>query len=195
MFCRFCGAHLLEDSVFCSKCGKRTGRAAHPRLEKVRKVLHLGTPYPYTILVLLLVALWAVSPHGATFDYTNLKWTLQQDRKLDLPDENLYQQGLSLILENGGKQAVKEIPVELSARIEPAQAADIAASFLGNHVPIMEKGKSMPLIVVLADEIRPGGKRTYLLEGAIQAHPPFKVTFELREEKSETVLSNFVVER
>ena len=53
----------------------------------------------------------------------------------------------------------------------------------------------MPLTLVLSDEIRPGSKRTFLLDGSIQAQPPFKVTYEVREEGTETVLADFVVER
>ena len=194
MFCRYCGAHLLDDSVFCSKCGKNLGRG-NPRLEKVSKILRLRTPYPYAIFLILVVAVWALTPHAAPFDYTNLKWTLEANRKLDLPAENLFQQGFSLILENAGSKAVRESPVELSARIEPTQPAEIAATFLGTHLPIMERGKSLPLTVLLSDEIQPGGKRNFLIDGSIQAQPPFKVTYEIRAENSETVLTNFVVER
>ena len=194
MFCRYCGAHLLDDSVFCSKCGKNLGRG-NPRLEKASKILRLRTPYPYAIFLVLVVAVWALTPHAAPFDYTNLKWTLEANRKLDLPDENLFQQGFSLVLENAGSKAVRDIPVELSARIEPEQSAEIAATFLGTHLPIMERGKSLPLTVVLSDEIQPGGKRNFLIDGSIEAQPPFKVTYEIRAENSETVLTNFVVER
>ena len=194
MFCRYCGAHLLDDSVFCSKCGKNLGRG-NPRLEKASKILRLRTPYPYAIFLVLVVAVWALTPHAAPFDYTNLKWTLEANRKLDLPDENLFQQGFSLVLENAGSKAVRDIPVELSARIEPEQSAEIAATFLGTHLPIMERGKSLPLTVVLSDEIQPGGKRNFLIDGSIEAQPPFKVTYEIRAENSETVLTNFIVER
>ena len=194
MFCRFCGTHLLDDSVFCSKCGKNLGRG-NPRLEKASKILRLRTPYPYAIFLVLVVAVWALTPHAAPFDYTNLKWTLEANRKLDLPDENLFQQGFSLVLENAGSKAVRDIPVELSARIEPEQSAEIAATFLGTHLPIMERGKSLPLTVVLSDEIQPGGKRNFLIDGSIEAQPPFKVTYEIRAENSETVLTNFIVER
>jgi zinc-ribbon domain len=194
MFCRYCGAHLLDDSVFCSKCGKNLGRG-NPRLEKVSKILRLRTPYPYAIFLILVVAVWALTPHAAPFDYTNLKWSLESNRKLDLPDENLFQQGFSLVLENAGSKAVREIPVELSARIEPTQPAEIAATFLGTRLSIMERGKSLPLTLLLSDEISPGSKRNFLIEGSIQAQPPFKVTYEIRAENSETVLTNLVVER
>jgi hypothetical protein len=194
MFCRFCGAHLLDDSVFCSKCGKNLGRD-NPRLEKLSKTLRLRTPFPYAIFLVLLVTIWALSPHAAPFDYGNLKWTLEQNRKLDLPNENLFQQGFSLIVENAGNKAVREIPVELSARIEPPQAAEISATFLGNQLLLMEKGKPLPLTVILGGEIHPTSKRTFLIDGSIEAQTPFRVTYEIRAADSEAVLANIVVER
>jgi hypothetical protein len=132
---------------------------------------------------------------AAPFDYTDLKWTFQEDRKADIAESNLYQQGLSLILENTGSKPVRETPIELRVRIEPPQPADIAATFLGHRLPIMTAGKALPLTVVLSDEIRPGTKRSFLLEGSIQAKPPFKVTYEIREQNSETVLAELAVER
>jgi hypothetical protein len=198
MFCRFCGAPLLADSLFCSKCGKKLARQENPRWEKLSKTLRLRTPYPYALLLVLLVIVamaWALTSHAQPADYTGLKLAFEPNRKLDLPNENLFQQSLSLILENTGNKAVKDLPVDFVARIEPEQPADIAATFLGNRLTIMQHGKTLPLTVVLTDEIRPGNKRSYLLEGSIQAQPPFKVTYEVLEEGTETVLANFVVER
>jgi len=194
MFCRFCGAHLLDDSVFCSKCGKNLGRE-NPRLEKITRTLRLRTPYPYAIFLILLVTVWALSPHAAPFDYGSLKWTLEANRKLDLPNESLFQQGFSLIVENGGSRAVREIPVDISARIEPPQPAEISATFLGNRLLLMEAGKALPLRVILGDEIHPGSKRNFLIDGSIQAQTPFRVTYEVRAEDTDQVLANFVVER
>ena len=195
MFCRFCGAHLLDDSLFCSKCGKKTGRAENPQWDRVSKTLRLRSPYPYAILLVLLVMVWALSPHASPVDYSGLKWTLSENRKLDLPAENLFQQSFSLVLENSAGKAVKDIPVDFTARIEPQQPAEIAATYLGNRLTLMNRGKDMPLTLVLSDEVRPGNKRTFLLDGSIQAQPPFKVTYEVREEGTETVLADFVVER
>jgi hypothetical protein len=59
----------------------------------------------------------------------------------------------------------------------------------------MIDGKPLPLVVVLSDEVRPGSKRSFLIEGSIQAMPPFKVTYEIREEGSDKVLADFVVAR
>ena len=195
MFCRFCGAHLLDDSVFCAKCGKKLGRTPNPRLEKISRILRLRTPYPYAVFLFFAATIWVMTPHAAPVDYSGLKWTLQADRKLDNPEDKLYQQGFSLVMENTGSKAVREIPVELRARIEPMQRAEISATFLGRRLLIMNAGKPLPLIVILSDEVQPGGKRSFLLEGSIQAEPPFKVTYEIREENSETVLASYVVER
>jgi len=195
MFCRFCGAHLLDDSVFCAKCGKKLGRTPNPRLEKISRILRLRTPYPYAVFLFLAATIWVMKPHAAPVDYSGLKWTLQADRKVDNPEEKLFQQGFSLVMENTGSKAVREIPVELRAKIEPMQRAEISATFLGRRLLIMNAGKPLPLIVILSDEVQPGGKRSFLLEGSIQAEPPFKVTYEIREENSATVLASYVVAR
>src|SRR5262245_24555090 len=155
MFCRFCGAHLLDDSLFCSKCGKGVGRKTNPGLEKVSKVLRLRTPYPYAALLVLLVTVWGVwaqMPRGTPFDYADLKLTLQANRKLDLPDEHLFQQGFSLVVENIGKKTVREVSLDLGVKISPPQAAEIYATFKGDRLPLMTHGKALPLTVVLSDE-------------------------------------------
>jgi hypothetical protein len=197
MFCRFCGSNIIDDSIFCAKCGKRLrGSKDHPRLEKISARLYLRTPYPYAAILILLATLWVVLiPNAAPVDYSHLQWTLKQDRNLDLSASNLYQQGFSLVLENVGSQAVREIPVEFHARVEPPQPAEIATTFRGTRFPIMIDGKPLPLVVVLSDEVRPGSKRSFLIEGSIQAMPPFKVTYEIREEGSDKVLADFVVAR
>ena len=114
---------------------------------------------------------------------------------LDLPQESLYQQSLSLVLENKGDKPFRDIPVDLVARIEPQKTAEIIAGFLGRRLVVMEAGRPLPLTVVLADPVDPGSKRRYLLEGAITAKPPFKVTFEVREEGKTNVLARYVVEK
>src|SRR5206468_3697794 len=109
MFCRYCGSHIPDDSLFCAKCGKRLG----PR----------------------------------------------------------------------------EIPIELSARIEPLKRADVEADFLGRKLLILQQGHTLPLTVVLAGELLPGAKKRILLNGSIMAEPPFKVTYEVREEDRQHVLT------
>ena len=196
MFCRFCGTNVLDDSIFCAKCGKRLRGTGNPRLEKLSATLRLGTPYPYAVALILVVGLWAVfTSHADPVDYSHLQWTLKEDRKMDLPKSNLYQQLLSLVLENTGNKAVREIPVELRARIEPPQPAEIVATFRGTRWALMTAGKAIPLTVVLSDEVHPGSKRSFVIEGSVQAQPPFKVTYEVREEGSEAVLAHFVVAR
>jgi hypothetical protein len=202
MFCRFCGTNVLDDSIFCAKCGKRLRGSGSPRLdhlEKLGKTLHLRTPYPYAIFLVLAVAVWAllasIVSQANRVDYTSLLWTMTENRKLDLPKSNLYQQAFSLVLENKGSKAARDIPVDLLARIEPPQAAEIIATFRGSRWLIMTEGKTLPLTLILTDEIHPGSKRSFPLEGSIQAQPPFKVTYEIREEGSETVLAHFVVAR
>ena len=195
MFCRYCGAVIAEDSLFCPKCGKRLDRSAHPAVEKVVTTLHLKTPYPYFILMVIVFVTWMAWPTPIPAAYTQVKWTLDKDKILDRQDESLYQQSMSLVMENKGSTPVKDVRVDLIAKIEPQKTAKVVAGFLGGTADIMENGKPLPLTIVLADKIDPGEKHRYLLEGAITAKTPFKVTYEVHEEGSPTVLASFVVER
>jgi zinc-ribbon domain len=195
IYCRYCGAQILDDSVFCSKCGKRLGRPSYPRLSLVAQKLRLKTPYPYFALLLALYIGWTAAPRQAAADYSHLKWTFEQDRKMDLPDGSLFQQALSLVVENTGTTAVADIPVELSAKIEPAKPSEVVAGFLGRKLIILQQGRPLPLVIVLADTVAPGAKRRYSLEGSITAEPPFKVTYEVRGEDQDEVLASFVVEQ
>jgi hypothetical protein len=195
MFCRYCGSHIADDSLFCSKCGKNLGAVRHPRLLKIARTLRLKTPYPYFALLLAIFAAWALGPRQGHADYSGIKWSFEVDRKMDLPEEKLFQQSLSLILENTGDTVVRDIPIELSATIEPQKPAEIEAGFLGRRLMIMRQGQSLPLIIVLADPIEPGSKRRYLLDGRIETEPPFKVTYEVREEGQSAVLTSYAVEQ
>jgi hypothetical protein len=167
----------------------------HPRFNKIVQMLRLRTPYPYFALLLAIFVVWTLQPRQGHADYSGIKWSFEVDRKMDLPDEKLFQQSLSLILETGGKTVVHDIPIELSARIEPPKPAEIEASFLGRQLIIMRQGQPLPLIIVLADPIEPGAKRRYLLDGRIETEPPFKVTYEVREEGQDAVLASYAVEQ
>ena len=195
MFCRYCGSHIADDSLFCSKCGKRLGPREHPRLSKAVRALRLKTPYPYFALLLSVFVVWAAGPRQSRADYSHLKWSIELDRKMDLRDDNLFQQSLSLVVENTGTTAAQEIPVEFSAKIEPRKQAEVIASFLGRRLLIMQYGRTLPLVVVLGDRVEPGAKKRYVLEGSIQAAPPFKVTYEVREEAQRPILASYVVEQ
>ena len=194
MFCRFCGASIAEDSLFCAKCGRRLGRPSYPRLEKFVSTLKLKTPYPYFALLLILFVAWTARSRQSGVDYSNLKWEIQLDQKLDVPEEHRFQQALSLVVENTGQTTIRDIPVEIRARIEPQKRAEVMTTFLGRQLMIMQSGQSLPLIVVLADPVEPGAKRRYLLEGSIQAEPPFTLTYEVREEDADVVLTSYVVQ-
>jgi hypothetical protein len=195
MFCRYCGAHISDDSVFCAKCGKRLGPRENPRLKKIVETLHLKTPYPYFVLLLVLFVTWAIGSRPTHADYSHLKWSFELDKKLDLPKDNIFEQALSLVVENMGPTQVQEIPVELSARIEPMKHADVEADFLGRKLLILQQGHPLPLVVVVAGQIPSGAKKRILLNGMITAEPPFKVTYEVREEDRQPVLASYVVER
>ena len=195
MFCRYCGAAIATDSVFCPRCGKRLDQSENSRTEAIVKALRLKTPLPYFAVLLILFVSWAVWPTPRPAAYTQVRWSIEQDRVLDLPEENLYQQSISLVLDNNGAAPVREIPIDLVARIEPRKTAEVILGFLGRRLVIMQGGQSLPLTIVLADPIDPGSKRRYLLEGAITAKPPFKVTYEVHQEGRPDVLARYVVEK
>jgi len=194
MFCRYCGAHIPDDSLFCAKCGKRLGPREHPRVAKIVKTLHLKTPYPYFLILISLFVGWAIGPRQTRADYSHLKWRIELDRKMDVRDENLYQQALSLVVENTGTGAVQEIPVDLTAKIEPPKPAEVMAAFLGRRLLIMQRGHALPLTILLTGPVQAAEKKRYFLEGSIQATPPFKVTYEIREEGQKPILASYVVE-
>jgi hypothetical protein len=194
MFCRYCGSHIQDDSLFCAKCGKRLGPRENPRLAKIVQTLRLKTPYPYFVLLLVLFIGWTIGSRPTHADYSHLKWSIELDKKLDLPQENTFEQAFSLAVENTGSEAVREVPIELSARIEPAKRADVEADFLGRKLLILQQGHTLPLVVIVAGELPAGSKKRILLNGTIMAEPPFKVTYEVREEDRQPVLTSYVVE-
>jgi hypothetical protein len=195
MFCKYCGVHIADDSLFCAKCGKRLGPRENPRLARIVKTLHLKTPYPYFGLLLLGFVIWAIGPGKSHADYSHLKWSFELDKTLNRPEENSFQQALSLVVENTGPAAVEEVPIELAAKIEPQKRADVEADFLGRKLLILQGGRTLPLTVVWAGQLKPGAKQRMLLNGTILAEAPFKVTYEVREEDGRSILASFVVEQ
>ena len=136
MFCRYCGSHIADDSLFCAKCGKRLGARENPRLAKIVQRFRLKTPYPYFAILIVLFAIWTEWPAGGHADYSHLKWSFELDKKADVPAEHLFQQALSLVVENTGTTAVAEIPIELRAKIEPQKREDVEADFVGRRLYI-----------------------------------------------------------
>jgi hypothetical protein len=195
MFCKYCGSHIADDSLFCAKCGKRLGPREHPRLEKIVQKLRLKTPYPYFALLFTLFVVWAVWPKGSRADYSHLKWSFELDRRADIPAEHIYQQALSLVVENTGPAAVSEVPVEIRATIKPAKKADVEADFLGRRLLILQQGHTLPVTVIIGGTIASGAKKRILLNGNIQAEPSFTVTYEVRDERGRSVLASYVVEQ
>ena len=195
MFCRYCGSHIADDSVFCAKCGKRLGTRENPRVEKVVQQLRLKTPYPYAAILIALFTVWAAWPKGSRADYSHLKWSFELDKKAEAPEEHLYQQALSLIMENTGPAPAAEIPIELRATIEPAKRADVEADFIGRRLLILQQGHTLPVTVIVGGTVASGKKTRIPINGNIQAEPPFKVTYELRDENGRAVLASYVVEQ
>jgi hypothetical protein len=261
MFCRFCGANIPEDSLFCSKCGRSLGQREQPqiespiqreqpqierpvqrehpqierpvqrehsrieslglseeprienfgqreqpqierlglseetRIDRLVKTLRLNTPYPYAGILILLLVIWVNYPRKSTYDYSPIKWSIEMDHQLDVPDDKLYRESLSLVVENTGTKAIKGLPIEIHARIEPQKTAEVVAAFPGDRETVIAGGKPQPVALVLGDSILPGAKRRYAFDETVRAKPPFKVTLEIRENDARTILTHYVLER
>jgi hypothetical protein len=194
MFCRYCGSHIADDSLFCAKCGKRLGTQANPRVEQIVQKLWLKTPYPYAALLLVAFIVWAAWPKATSADYSHLKFSIELDKKINNAAEHSFLQAFSIVIENNGTTAVSDVPIEVRARIEPRKMADVEADFVGRRLLILQHGQTLPLTVVVGGTIAAGGKLRVLLNGNIQADPPFKVTYEIRDEDGRAVLASYVVE-
>jgi hypothetical protein len=171
------------------------GTYENPRVAKIVQKLHLKTPYPYSIVLIVLFLTWAAWPKGSHADYSHLKWSFELDRKAEAPADHVFQQALSLVVENSGPAPLSDIPIELRASIEPVKKADVEADFLGRRLLILQGGHPLPLTVIVGGTMASGSKRRILLNGNIQAEPPFKVTYEIRDENGRTVLASYVVEQ
>ena len=195
MFCRYCGSHIADDSLFCAKCGKRLGPRENPQTEKILRKLYLKTPYPYSVILILLFTVWAAWPKGSHADFSHLKWRFELDKKAESAADHVYQQALSLVVENPGTAPVAEIPIELRATISPAKKADVEVDFVGRRLLILQQGHPLPVTVIVGGTLASGGKSRILLNGNIQAEPPFKVTYEVRDDNGRAILASYVVEQ
>src|SRR5262249_15654232 len=117
------------------------------------------------------------------------------DKKADSPADHLFQQALSLVLENTGPAPVSDIPIELQAKIEPAKRADVEADFLGRRLLILQQGHTLHLTVIIGGTGASGAKKPILQNGNIKAEPPFKVTYEVRDDDGRNILASYVVEQ
>ena len=195
MFCRYCGSHIADDSLFCAKCGKRLGPRENPRAEQLVKKLYLKTPYPYSAILIVLFIIWTAWPRGSHADFSHLKWHFELDKKVESAADHVYQQALSLVVENPGTAPVSEVPIELRATITPAKRAEVEVDFVGRRLLVLQQGHPLPVTVVVGGTIVSGGKARILLNGNIQAEPPFKVTYEVRDDNGRAVLASYVVEQ
>ena len=194
MFCRHCGADVADDSRFCSKCGKSLDPPPVVGRPSLLARLRLNTPYPYAALLFFGFVLWAIDPLAPRTDYSQIRLELELRGESGYSDENIYRHHLSLIVENIGNEPVSEIPVEIRARVEPDQPAEIVSDFLGRQLVILQDGESLPLIVILSDEVASGEKRRYAIDGIVRTIPPAGVTYEVLIEDTGQVLASFRAE-
>lgn len=193
MFCRFCGTAMPGDAAFCQKCGRKQDPVVMDGPGN-RLVRSLKTPYPYFGLLVVLFLVWVVAPRRSGADYSQIQWRLELDREVAFREDNLFRQSLWLILENKSTRLQQNIPIELRARIEPVQEAEVLAEFLGRKLVIYRGRSPLPLTVILGDAVQAGDKRRYFFGGSVQSKPPFKVTYEVRSEDDQSLLAVYTHE-
>ena len=194
MFCRHCGADVPDDSRFCSKCGKSIDPPPVVPRPSLWARSRLNTPYPYAALLFFGFVLWTIDPLETRTDYSQIRLELELRGESGYPDENIYRHHMSLIVENIGNEPVSEIQVEIRARVEPDQPAEIVSDFLGRQLVILRDGESLPLIVILSDEVAVGEKRRYAIDGIVRTIPPADVTYEVLIEDTGQVLASLRAE-
>ena len=194
MFCRYCGAAILPDSRFCSRCGKSVAGGFSARTETVIKRFRLKTPYPYAAFFFLLFVAWAIQPAAPPFDYSTVRMEFELLGETEAPDSNLYRHHLSLIVENVGEERIGTVPVAIRARAEPNETVEVECDFLGRRLMILQDGTELPLLLYLDGGIDDQEKRRYSIDGLVVAMPPFSVTYEILTEDTEQVLASFTGE-
>jgi len=190
MFCRFCGARILEDSLFCSKCGKRLAGDRRSGSDTGGWRVRLKSPYPWAVLLFLAFVVWTVRPDSPGVDPSALALELELEGESSVADANVFRHYLSLVVENRGSGPVGEIPVEFQASIVPDQDAEVVSEFRGGRFVVLRNGQSLPLILILDDEIAPSEKRRFPIDSIVTTAPPAEVTYTVRSEASGEVLAS-----
>jgi RNA polymerase subunit RPABC4/transcription elongation factor Spt4 len=193
MFCRFCGAETPADSRFCPKCGKRIAGGS-PRAESIARRLGLRTPYPYAGILLLAFGAWAFQPRSTSFDFDAVRLAIELDGRTSTPEESLYRHHFSIVVENVGEEAIRAVPVELRVEVTGAGLVRVDSDYRGLRLPLFSGGAAEPLLVVLDDNVAPGGKHRYTMDGIVTGTPPFEIVYRLADPETGSVLAEFTVE-
>ena len=189
MFCRFCGAHIPQDSLFCARCGKRLAGEDTSAPNRLARRLGLKTPYPWAALLFVLFGTWAVWPEPPGPDLTDLEFALELQAESSVSEGGLTRHYLSLVVTNGGLDPVRDIPVELHAAVFPEQPAEIIAEFRGGRFAVLRDGEVLPIVLVLTDEIATGEKRRFPIDSLVTTPSPAEVTYSIVVEGSGEVLA------
>ena len=191
MFCRFCGAAIPADSLFCAKCGRRL--ASGSRFDALLNRVYLKTPYPYAGLLFLAFVIWALQPARTRVDYSTLRVELELEAEAAIPQSDVYRHRLNLIIENAGAEPVADIPIEFRARVLPEQPVEVVSDFLGRRLVILRNGEVLPLVVILGDAVGAGDKRQYGVDGVVTTAAPAEVIYEVLSEGGDEVLARLSV--
>jgi hypothetical protein len=107
---------------------------------------------------------------------------LEVEGQTSTPEENLFRHYLSLVVENRGPEAVRNISVELDASIAPDQPAEMVSDFRGGRFVLLRDGETRPLVLILTDEIAASEKRRFAIDSVVVTGAPAEVTYTVRPE-------------
>ena len=190
MFCRFCGAQLLINSVFCARCGKQLTAAPVAAESRLASKLRLKTPYPWAALLLVLFFGWALRPDSVAPDFSTIVFELELQAESSAPEEDIFRHYLSLVVENVSGTPIRDIPVELHATVIPEQAVEVVSEFRGGRFVVLHDADARPITLILSDEIAANEKRRFPIDSIVTTRPPAEVTYTLVAEGSSEVLAS-----
>ena len=190
MFCRFCGAQLLANSLFCAHCGKRLSAAPVAAENRLVRKLRLKTPYPWAALLLVLFFGWALLPDSVATDFSTITLELELQAESSTPEEAIFRHYLSLVVENVGETPIRDIPVELHATVIPEQPVEVVSEFRGGRFIVLSDADARPITLILSDEIAAHEKRRFPIDSIVTTQPPAEVTYTLVLEGSSEVLAS-----
>ena len=189
MRCKNCGTDIPNDSKYCLNCGKSIGTASIKTHAKSKRQFQLSNPYLYAALPLVLFLIWAFMPREPSTDYSQLRLELELKGQSRYPNQQIFRHHLSLIVENIGDDPISEIPVQIRVHVDPPRSTQVVSDFLGRQLTIMKSGQSLPLIIILSDEVQSGQKRRYSIDGIVTTIHSGEGTYEILVESTGEILT------
>jgi hypothetical protein len=112
-------------------------------------------------------------PRKSTYDYSKMKWSIEMDKQTDVPEDHMYRDSLSLVVENTGTKTIKESRSKFTrpSNRKRGRCGSRVSRRPGDHY---DCGKAATVALVLGDSILAGGKRRYSFERKCQSEAAFQ---------------------